>query len=93
MTERIRCVVPFCRRTMKADGQATEHICGRHWRHADREDRRRYQKLRRWALPLIELPPEKYSPAMRGEIAATIRELNGLWEGLKRQAIERAVGI
>jgi hypothetical protein len=93
MTERIPCVVPFCRRTMKPDGHSTEHICGKHWRHADRGLRQRYNKLRRWAEPLLEAEPETYSPAARAEIIATVGELYQMWGQIKRQAIEGAMGI
>lgn len=93
MRERIPCVVPFCRRTMNADGHSTEHICGKHWRHADRDLRRRYNKLKRWAEPLLEMAPDKHSPAARAEIIATVDELYEMWGRLKCQAIEGAMGI
>lgn len=49
MTERIRCLVPFCRRTTAA-GRFSEWVCGRHWRQVSRRLRTRYHRAKRRAL-------------------------------------------
>lgn len=79
MTERLRCLVPFCRRTWKGDGWATEWICGRHWRETNQKRRRAYcrmkNRFRRW-----------------GDRCARARA-EVMWEALKGEAIERAAGL
>jgi hypothetical protein len=37
---RLPCCVPFCRRTIGAEGTFSEWICGRHWRLVDKDLRR-----------------------------------------------------
>lgn len=78
MTERLLCAVPFCRRTWKGDGWATEWICQRHWSALSRERRRAYlRQKRRWR---------------HGDYEA-FRRAAIMWRALRRQAIERAVGL
>lgn len=78
MTNRLCCVVPFCKRT---NGRAgfDEWICGDHWKLIDRDRRRAYGRYaRQW---------RRYRQEDAGVAAAR------LWEVLKRAAIERAVGL
>lgn len=79
---RLACAVPFCRRTTAHAG-FSEWICGDHWRLTDRRLRQAMFRRRR----LIR----------RGVIGADrarqIDRADKLWVMLKRQAIERAMGV
>lgn len=78
MTERLRCCVPFCRRTTK-QAEFPEWICGDHWCLLPKQRRRAYGRhVKRW---------RRYGPTHYG-IAA-----NRIWNRLKAMAIERAAGI
>ncbi len=91
---RIACCVPYCRRTAKDDGvEGQEVICGKHWRSADRDLCRRYKKLCRELGPLMDRPPEEYPEAKRNEIIAKYHSANDMWQQIKKQAIEAAMGI
>lgn len=74
---RIRCAVPFCRRT-RGDRKGNpvtegmEWICGEHWVVTSR--------AWRWRLSLFR---------RRGRSDLVER----MWDRLKRQAIERAMGV
>lgn len=96
MTDRISCCVPFCRRTCRNDEGYVEHLCGKHWRLADKHLRRRRGKIERryrrrfgntgfWEYPA--------GSSERIEAVRLWRLLDRLWERCKKQAIERAVGI
>lgn len=88
---RIPCCVPFCRRTAKDTGQ--EVICGKHWRAANKDLTTRYKKAQRKLAPRMEIDPDTLPP---NEVKEIIREwgwLETMWREIKRQAIERAVGI
>ena len=76
--ERIKCCVPFCRRTTKrADFE--QWICGPHWRLVPKAKRQVYGRyLRRW---------RRYGDRAYGPAASRI------WSRLSREAIERAGGI
>lgn len=77
---RVRCVVPFCRRTREDDPRFSEWICGDHWRMVPKKYRQVYGRFkRRWRRFGT---PVSYHP--RG---------SRLWERIKREAIERAGGI
>jgi len=77
---RITCCVPFCRRTTRNDEAFVEWICGDHWKLADKPRRRVWGRVKgRW---------RRYGPP-----AAAPYIEHRLWASLKRQAIERAVGI
>ncbi len=78
---RISCSVPFCRRTRaNPDRVAREWICGDHWRMVPKERRQVWGRLRRqWR----RFGPDKCSPERWFRI----------WDRLKRQAIESAMGI
>lgn len=81
MTDRIGCCVPYCRRTRKNDFRpGAEWICGDHWRLIDKARRRVWGRIRgRW---------RRFGPPAAADAIAT-----RLWAALKRQAIERAMGI
>lgn len=78
MPDRIGCCVPFCRRT-RANPGFTEWICGKHWAVIPKVRRRVYGRLKgRWRR---FGDPKDRSRSWR------------IWDRLKRQAIELAVGI
>ena len=88
MTARLQCCVPFCRRTRAYDRPAdavegarpTEWICGDHWLLVDKAKRRVWGRIRgRW---------RRFGPP-----AAANAIEDRLWARLKREAIERAMGI
>lgn len=82
MSDRIPCVVPFCRRTRKPNG-AREWICGRHWPLVDIRAKRKLARLRRLL--------RRCRSQRQWQIAANLFDVQ--WELCKRQAIERAAGI
>lgn len=77
---RIPCCIPFCCRTAPADKHphATEIICGKCWRLADRRLRLVYNRRYRKA----EVGDESQAP-----------ELDRLWAKLKSEIIEISGGI
>lgn len=76
---RVRCCVPFCRKTRKNELGFDEWLCGDHWRLIDKARRQVWGRInRRWR----RFGPVKTSPAY-----------GRVWASLKRQAIERAAGI
>jgi hydroxyacyl-ACP dehydratase HTD2-like protein with hotdog domain len=78
MQKRLKCCVPFCRRTT-ARADFTEWICGEHWRLLPLRARRVYGRYtRRW---------RRYSPL------PPVMARDRIWQWLKRRAIERAAGI
>lgn len=87
MTDRLSCVVPFCRRTIARrrlnvslqDLEYTEWLCGKHWVLTDRK--LRLAKFRRERLF------RRYGDMRHLQRAWSI------WKLLRRQAIERAAGI
>lgn len=95
--DRVRCCVPFCQRTappVRKDGQAVdEFICAEHWRAADAELRRRYNRERKRLRPLLAQPVDGYTPDQRHELLAAWRWLVTMWTEVKKQAIEKALGI
>jgi len=80
MSERLRCCVPFCRRTRKnVDPHMAEWICGDHWRLLDLRHRRVYGRYtRHW---------RRFGADRNSEAVWRI------WCWIKRKAIERAMGI
>lgn len=96
MSERIRCLVPHCRRTFKSDGGDDEVICGKHWRaiplairkaktDAHRIYRRRFGSNPFWSYPAGS--PERIACVEAGQACADT------WKAAKEAAIERAAGI
>ncbi len=87
MSKRVACCVPFCRCTVPDRGQ-DEVICGKHWRLADRSLTRRYKALWRW----IERNKDG-SPSSDRRLVRRWHTAARAWARIKRQAIERAMGI
>jgi len=82
MTERINCLVPFCRRTAAREKYpaATQIICGKHYRLADKRLRRLYRLcVRRWDR----------QPATRSDHAYA--RLERLWNAIIAQVHTRSV--
>jgi len=91
---RISCLVPFCRCTGKDPGRdGHEIICAKHWRPVNATLRRRYRRLFRRIDPLLELPTARYPRDLQNEIVEGCRRLDAMWREIKRQAIEKAMGI
>jgi hypothetical protein len=82
--DRLPCLVPFCRRTRKRE-QFREWLCGKHWALVDRQLRRRFARSRRLWNKAVRL---NRAEAMR----AIDRMARRLWDEIKAQAIERAMG-
>ncbi len=71
---RLRCLVPFCRRT-RAAGDFMEWVCAEHWRQVSRTLRRRYSRARR---------KMKRRPTL-----AQCKRIETLWNHCREQAIGR----
>lgn len=94
MTERARyprvgCCVPFCRRGSTKWPIPYELLCGDHYRMSDKALRVKRARVRRKLARLGEL--DTTSCKSLTDRAARIDRL--FWERIKRQAIERALGI
>lgn len=90
---RIPCCVPFCRRTSKADGGATEVICAKHYRVTNKTLRRRYRKHQRRYSALVEGVTAQLPPDLHDEAVRLSDMLESEWSELKRQSIDAAMGI
>lgn len=98
MSERIPCCVPFCKRTASRDKfpNASEIICGKHWRMAPAAWRRRLSRLRRtYRRRFGDNGPWFYAGGTRERIDAwRIKDLDcRLWDRCKKAAIEAAGGL
>lgn len=97
MAERIRCCVPFCRRT--ADGEkfkGEEIICGKHWRMASATLRHRRSRLsRRYKRHFGDNNPWDYPAGSKQRLESyrLARLIYRLWHRCKASAIEAAGGI
>jgi hypothetical protein len=96
--DRIKCCVPFCRRTAPAEKfkGCKEIICGKHGRMAPRTLRLRYRKLsRRYRRNLggLEYWDHPSGSPKRLEGIKLARILDKLWERYKASAIEAAGGL
>lgn len=83
MIDRILCCAPFCKRTVRRDKLAygaSEWICQTHYSLVDIKLKRQRSSLRRRNIKRQEW--ERY-----------VKTDNRMWDRIKRQAIERAVGI
>lgn len=82
---RINCCVPFCKRTRKPINDATEWICGDHWKIVRKNRRRVYGRhKKRW---------RRFGPEWTADKYLFCRRIRRLWNSLKREAIERAAGL
>lgn len=98
--ERIRCCVPFCRRTVSADKGFDDWICCKHWRIVSYPTRAAYSLAKRRARRIVARRPSyrcfwKLRPGSPERLSAVAmwRRLDQAWETCKREAIERAAGI
>jgi hypothetical protein len=95
--DRIRCCVPFCRRTADAEKfKGQQIICGKHWRLASPTLRKRHRRIvRMYRQRFGENGYWHYLPGSekRVECVRVGRLCDALWERCKREAIERAVGL
>jgi macrodomain Ter protein organizer (MatP/YcbG family) len=85
---RLRCAVPHCPRTVAAarlPADDTEWVCGAHWAMTSAAWRRRYFALRR---RFFRTPERKLAERRR-----MVDLGHAMWDRLRDQAIERAVGI
>jgi uncharacterized protein YecT (DUF1311 family) len=80
MTGRVRCCVPGCGRTFKEELVGEEVICGKHFRLADRRLRQLIAHLRRKARR-VGWTEDLWERDQR------------LWQKVRDQAIERAMGL
>ena len=101
MSNRIACLVPFCRRTAPAEKyEGSEIICAKHWRAISRQTRafktqaeRRHSKLlRRWdkAQPTGDILRARRLERLLDQ---TYSACNRAWELCRSEAIEAAAGI
>jgi hypothetical protein len=95
---RIRCCVPFCRRSAPSERHpgCQEIICGKHWRLASKALRRRRSRiLRRYRARFGDRAAWTFPAGSPDRIEAVrlARLDDRLWERCKAQAIERAAGI
>lgn len=98
MSDRLRCIVPYCRRTTKAEFR--EWVCAKHWTVVPKALRRAYRTAMRRARKIVGRRPEyreywKLRPGSPERLSAVAmwRRVDGCWERCKRAAIEAAVGI
>lgn len=97
MRGRCQCAVPFCTHTRgprKGDREAltptTQWLCDKHWRAVPLKMRQAYHRRENW---------ERGDPYRRKGAPAWVRERPNddgswrLWERIKREAIQRAMGI
>lgn len=97
MSDRLKCCVPFCRRTADAAKfkGCNEIICGKHGRMAPTL-RLRYRKMfRRYRKNLggLEYWDHPAGSPLRIEGVRLARILDKLWERYRRAVIERAAGL
>ena len=86
---RLRCSVPYCRRTYgNPDGYA-EWLCGEHYRLADPSLRMRKTAYMR----KLRAAERRCDPASIERAERLLHIANFVWRKIKRQAIERALGI
>jgi hypothetical protein len=97
MTDRLRCCVPFCRRTTKPGG---EWICGVHWPMVSKRTKRRKVVHARFVRREVRRNPKvreywKLPPGSKARIKAVVmwRLSDAIWARCKREAIERAMGL
>ena len=93
--ERVRCCVPFCRRTRAPQDRFAEWVCPTHWTAVDRRLRRLHARCKKAANKATWRNP-RWGWAVKDPDSvawhAVAREAR-VWERCKRQAIERAAGI
>lgn len=86
---RLHCCAPYCRRSHRNDEGYAEWLCGEHYGLADpvlRQRKAHYQRRQK-------LAERRCDPASIESAERLSRIANFLWRKIKRQAIERALGI
>lgn len=95
---RLSCVVPFCKHTHgRHKGEPpfnewTEWICGEHWRLVDQRLKRLRTAIRRRAERL-KTGAEYRRGWVHPRLVNALGSQRRIWRKMKRQAIERAMGI
>ncbi len=106
MTERLRCLVPYCNRTRgrrkgepPLDGDE-DWICGKHWPLISYPTKAAWRLAKRRVRRIVAKRPEhrtwwRYPAGSPQRIAAyhMWKRYEQAWEKCKREAIERAAGI
>ena len=93
LTVRLACCIPHCRRTFRNDKNLTpwhsgsEVMCGKHWRSAEPMLRARHRKI--WKL--VRTIEQRHGKQRTWLCARRIGFR--VWEKIKVQATERAMGI
>lgn len=90
--DRLACIVPGCRRTHppivdEVLGQMTEWVCGRHWRATSARYRAIYARVKRELRSGIRSGCDQAWALGRFELRRRV------WRKLRKQAVERGVGI
>lgn len=99
MVDRLRCCVPFCRRTRgdRKNDPVTEEmewICHEHWAVIPLRRRRVWYRLHRLWLKDDGMTLEAiWNHPKWGKRAIYRAALDRIWAHLKREAIERALGV
>lgn len=93
MSERIKCSIPFCRRTADADETEpyTQIICGKHWRLVPKPLRTLHRRLKRKALKAMEREPAQCTIAEQAFALRLMRMESRLWDRLVAAAAERTL--
>lgn len=85
---RLPCLVPGCRRSLRADDPDDEEgICQRHWSSLPARERRRYKARRR------EFFAARDAALDGAEISRLLVVTARLWSWLRRRAIEHELGL
>lgn len=102
MPDRIKCIIPFCKRTASAEKFAgsDEIICGKCWRYVTPATKRHRQLLKRRSKRIDRLLMRRAILSRPGcaEQMGRLEELFGLahaknWERCKQEAIGNRAGI
>lgn len=99
MSDRLKCVVPFCRRTRKKNGHS-EWICSVHWPMVSQRTRRRKVENSRFIRRELRRNPMaseywrmKPGSPERLKAVAMWKVSDSIWLKCKQEAIEVAAGI
>lgn len=99
MTERCRCIVPFCRRTTGRVPAFHEWICSNHWKPVSRRTKR-YRTRAKRILKKAEARMRRAQIVQGGLTDTQLRVLDWAerqealsWEKCKAEAVEKAAGI
>lgn len=100
VTERVACLVPFCRRTTARFRPPTEWLCQDHWKLVPMWLKSRRRKVRRLAkkvedrfLAAYTAQGQTYTAGQHIQVCAAMDLAEKVWVRCKTVAIERAAGI